>query len=294
METVEKGRAKDYLKGIGFGVLMIVLFYAVQFGVEIPTIMVSTFIRIAKAGGDVESVMATYAQDIQSPEFLTIIMAIVTAATALVFGIWYKLLYARKFMQNGFARTKKYVLTGKNILVFFLLGVISYFVSLVISSVIALVSPDSIEQFAEMMGRVTGGSKLVTFAFTVILAPIGEECLFRGILQKQLMKWLPVLPALILQSLFFGIFHLNIVQGLYVLALGFVAGYAAYRCKSVLPAIFIHFVNNGISMIISNLPVTVLNNYLLWIVAPIVPLVLLVLVVKFMPGKLMEVPKEEE
>lgn len=291
METKKRGRAVDYLKGIGFGILMIFLFYVVQFAVMFVVIVVNIVLGMSQMSGDMQAVMASYMDEVQSPEFLTMATAFMTAATTLVFGLWYKLQYGRKFMKNHFDGFKERVLTGKNILVFFLLGVACYYIELDISSLIALVSPDAMESFQELMADVTGGSPLVSLIFVVILAPIGEECLFRGLVQRKFLKWMPVVPALILQAVIFGVFHLNIVQGIYVLILGLAAGYVAYRCNSVLPAIFIHFVNNGWSMLMGYLPESILNIDILWILMPIVPIALLVLVVKFMPGSLMEGPK---
>lgn len=142
--------------------------------------------------------------------------------------------------------------------------------------------------FEMLKENATGGSTLLSIFFVVILAPIGEECLYRGLIQKKIMKWLPVVPAIILQALFFGISHLNIVQGIYATVFGIAAGYVAYRYKSILPTIFIYAVNNATALLVGYLQKSAPQLNILWIVMPFILLAVLVLVIKFMPGKLME------
>lgn len=290
METTRKGKISDYLKAAGLGLLFILLFYVIQVIVMAGVMFIKIFLDIAQAGGDASTVMTSLMEDAQSPEFLTYASAVMTVATTLVFGIWYKLQYGRKFMQTKFQDFKKHVLTRKNIVVFFLTGLSCYFIELGISSIIALISPNIMESYLENMGTIMSGNPLIVFLFVGLLAPIGEECLFRGLLLRKYLQWLPVVPALIVQAVIFGIFHMNIVQGLYVLIIGLAAGYTAYRCKSVLPAIFIHFVNNTMPSILNLMPESVTNNNILWVLVPIFVIALLVIVIKYMPGKWMGMP----
>lgn len=281
-----------YFKGIGFGILMLILFYAIQFIVMFAMVIVKLIPMIANAGGDTQALMDNYMKSVQEPEFLTLATAVATGATALVFGLWYKLKYAKKSMESYFTNLKQNIMTKKNFLFFVMAGICSYWFMLVISITVSIVSPSAWDMYRDMMGAATGGNPFFTFIFVVLLAPIGEECAFRGILQKKFMKWMPVVPAIIMQAVFFGIFHMNLVQGIGVLGLGIVAGYATYRCNSVLPAIFLHFVNNGFSTLITYLPDSIKGNDIILVLMAAVSFVLLFVVVKFMPGKLLEVQDE--
>ncbi len=291
MEATKKGKVSDYLKAAGLGILAIALFYLIQILVMMGMMFVGMFLDIIRVGGENQEASSLVSQ-MQSPEFLTSATAVMTAVTTLVFGIWYKLRYGRKFMETRFQSFRQYVLTRKNVLVFLLLGLSCYFIEIIIANVIAVVSPDVMELYLEGMEGIMGGNSVVVFFFTGLLAPIGEECLFRGLILKKYLKWLPVVPAILLQAVFFGIFHMNYVQGIYVLIIGTVAGYVAYRCKSVLPAIFIHFVNNTMPSVLRAVPESVQENYVLWTVIGVLALVLLIAVIKYMPGELMEVPEE--
>ena len=291
MEATKKGKVSDYLKAAGLGILAIALFYLIQILVMMGMMFVGMFLDIIRVGGENQEASSLVSQ-MQSPEFLTSATAVMTAVTTLVFGIWYKLRYGRKFMETRFQSFRQYVLTRKNVLVFLLLGLSCYFIEIIIANVIAVVSPDVMELYLESMEGIMGGNSVVVFFFTGLLAPIGEECLFRGLILKKYLKWLPVVPAILLQAVFFGIFHMNYVQGIYVLIIGTVAGYVAYRWKRVLPAIFIHFVNNTMPSVLRAVPESVQENYVLWTVIGVLALVLLIAVIKYMPGELMEVPEE--
>lgn len=84
------------------------------------------------------------------------------------------------------------------------------------------------------------------FIFPVIVAPIIEEVLFRGIiLQGFLTRYSPV-RAIIFSSLLFGIWHLSIPQMISGTALGIFVGWIFIRTKSLTVAIVCHSIANAL------------------------------------------------
>ncbi|CAM2977825.1 type II CAAX endopeptidase family protein [Hathewaya histolytica] len=79
-----------------------------------------------------------------------------------------------------------------------------------------------------------------------IFAPIFEEIIFRGLLFKGLLKRYDYLKAIIASSIFFAIIHGDIKQGINAFILGIILAIVYYRTNSLLPCIFLHFVNNFI------------------------------------------------
>lgn len=59
-----------------------------------------------------------------------------------------------------------------------------------------------------------------------VVSPIAEELLFRGILHNYLRQLFPVKLALLLSSAFFGLYHMNYVQGIYGFFMGCLIAYA--------------------------------------------------------------------
>lgn len=79
-----------------------------------------------------------------------------------------------------------------------------------------------------------------------VLPAIGEELLFRGVIQPQLVRWFkrPHL-AIIMTGLVFSIIHFQFEGFLPRFALGVVLGYLAWWGQSIWPAIVAHFAFNG-------------------------------------------------
>lgn len=84
---------------------------------------------------------------------------------------------------------------------------------------------------------------LIFLLFICVIAPICEEILFRWILLKPLRKFGDV-PAILLTSLFFGLYHGNLSQFFYAFAGGMIFAMVTVKSNSVLPALFIHMSNN--------------------------------------------------
>jgi membrane protease YdiL (CAAX protease family) len=81
------------------------------------------------------------------------------------------------------------------------------------------------------------------------LAGLGEEALFRGVLQPAVASWLGIVPALLLTSVLFGAAHM-ITPGYFVLAtaLGGYLGYLALATENLLAPIIAHAVYDFLAL----------------------------------------------
>lgn len=80
----------------------------------------------------------------------------------------------------------------------------------------------------------------------VILAPILEEYLFRGILFAEVKK--SPKAKIIITALSFAIYHLNLIQGINTLFIGLVLGYIYYYRRNIKEVILVHMVNNLVAV----------------------------------------------
>ena len=104
---------------------------------------------------------------------------------------------------------------------------------------------------------------LFLFLAVVIVAPIGEEIVFRGFLQKFLEDyWKDITRAVLVTSLFFAMIHFNPFWTIQIYLLGVVLGFLAWKTKSVFPSIMLHSINNGTAYILSIFDDSSLNIYL--------------------------------
>jgi membrane protease YdiL (CAAX protease family) len=91
-----------------------------------------------------------------------------------------------------------------------------------------------------------GGSIAFAIIYTVLIAPICEEIIFRGlvlsIFDGKVPKWLGVL----ISALAFAFIHLpSPIAFIYTLTLGIMLGTVRYRTKSLVPCVLAHIIFNA-------------------------------------------------
>ncbi len=118
-------------------------------------------------------------------------------------------------------------------------------VSIALNIVIALTNMAGKDTaFVEVSDTITSNPLIVTIICAGILIPIVEEILFRGLIFNRIKHQYNFLAGLLISSLLFGIYHGNIVQGIYATLLGIFLGFAYHKTKSILIPVFIHMGGN--------------------------------------------------
>lgn len=84
-----------------------------------------------------------------------------------------------------------------------------------------------------------------------LLIPLTEELLFRGLCFLRLRERLPFWPAAFLSALLFGMYHGNMLQGLYAFCLGVAMAYVYERYHSLMAAYVFHAAANILSVLIT-------------------------------------------
>ena len=108
-----------------------------------------------------------------------------------------------------------------------------------------LVVPDIYAEYAESMKLSGMEDNLFGIIAAILLAPIGEELLCRGVIMEYFRRsfgkfWI----ANLVQAVLFGLMHLNLVQGVYAFAGGLVLGYVAKESGTVIASMILHFTMN--------------------------------------------------
>ena len=88
----------------------------------------------------------------------------------------------------------------------------------------------------------------VNFACGIILygviSPVVEEIIFRGILFNRMKRIFPVKLSMVVSAVLFGLFHANLVQGLYGFLMGLLIVYFYEKYKNFLAPLILHVVAN--------------------------------------------------
>lgn len=254
VEQVQNQPKKKIWKGILFSVLAMVAAFAVQIIVGIPAAAILMVQCTAQAGGDANAAMELYMEAAEGTDFMTNLLVASTAVYGIVVLLWYKLAYVKKYTAEKREAFKENVLKGKVLISLVIAAVGCYCFDILVATVVSIISPEALESFNSLMDSALGGDELMAFLAVVILAPIAEELLFRGIIFRMLVKHWSEIAAIIVSALLFGIYHMNLMQAIYVLPVGLLLGYTAYKCKSVLPCILIHMINNFMPYVLGVLP----------------------------------------
>ncbi len=109
---------------------------------------------------------------------------------------------------------------------------------------------DRAEQLTEFMTQFSStGEFALAFVVIAILPAIGEEFVFRGMLQQQLFKaTLNIHVAIWTSAILFSAFHLQFFGFVPRMLLGALFGYLYYWSGNLWMPMFAHFVNNGFSV----------------------------------------------
>ena len=84
---------------------------------------------------------------------------------------------------------------------------------------------------------------LLQFLYIVILAPLIEEILYRGVILGSLAKYGQG-TAILVSAVCFGLMHGNIPQAVSAFGTGLIYAVIAINCGSIYPSLMIHMINN--------------------------------------------------
>jgi sodium transport system permease protein len=88
----------------------------------------------------------------------------------------------------------------------------------------------------------------------VLMPAICEELAFRGFILKGLQARLAPWPAILVSSVLFALYHMNVFQVVPAFVLGVVLGLLAVKSGSVVPSVLFHLLHNGMLIGVAILP----------------------------------------
>lgn len=220
-----------------------------------------------------------FANSMSSGDVIIIITAIATASTLLVGALWYR---SHKPVTDF---KLKEAVNVKLIAAMACLGLsLQFLISMCLNAVYPILPEDLTNQYSELMESLLGGNIWLSLFVTVILAPLAEEFLFRGVTLKKAQKIMPFMAANALQALLFGIYHMNLIQGVYAFVLGIILGFTAEYFHSIWASILLHAFVNGSAEVLSSLPAAITETYVGVICIAVVGVALLFVAAKLYPA----------
>ena len=106
--------------------------------------------------------------------------------------------------------------------------------------------------YQESMTRITEGKSLFMMIFWMgIVAPAAEEMIFRWLIYLRLRDWMKLPVAAVISGVVFGIYHGNIVQGIYASILGTAFAWILEMSGNIYSSMLLHMGANIWSLVIT-------------------------------------------
>lgn len=242
---------KNVMKKIGWFVvslLPIMLFFVIQMGCAAVVILLLMVMHIMKEGTEGlsgaalnEIIMAQYMENIVP------VLIVSQLAAVLVFGLWYYFVWGKKKRPEGTEKP-----TAVKIMFIVLLGVAAQFAISGLLTLVQIFAPEALRKYEELM-EMAGITEVTVLSLisTVILAPLSEELVCRGVIFRLAGKISPQFwVANIVQALAFGILHGNLIQGAYALVLGLLLGLVYRQFQNIWFCMLLHASMNFSSVLV--------------------------------------------
>jgi len=198
--------------------------------------------------------LAGQINEMMSPNVLYLISVAAAVICGVIFYFWYR--HETRGLQKGALSS---VFHSKTILQFLLLGISCQLFFSGIMNLLQPLLPKLFDSYGDMMEGLLGSNLLLVLLYTILIAPVSEELIFRGVILHRAGKVLPFIGANLLQALFFGIYHGNIIQGIYATAMGFLLGLIYRKYNTIIASIFLHMIINASIFVVMLFPLNTIS-----------------------------------
>lgn len=239
------------MKKIGYfikSLFPVVMVFILQIVAAIPT-TVYFMLKSSGDGGDLLSGLTGLTDNLKYIQTLNIVYAILAL---IVFGLWYHRVFVKPFRDRPKKQPGGY--SFHTIVSIICLGIGLQYVTTLLTDALGVLSPEMISNYNEQMSsQGYDDLSVMLLVYSILLAPIVEELVFRGLIFRFARHAMPFWFANILQAALFGFVHLNLVQGIYAFAMGLFLGWVCHRGRGIKYSIPVHIVFNIIGCLFSGL-----------------------------------------
>ena len=246
---------KDKGKALAWTALYIGAFFGLMFSMIF--VMGVAIVQVAMAGGIFgnEQAMIEYMQKvqdiIQDGGNLMLLNGVMQIPPLAGFGLWY---YFRE-KQYPFRPDYRRVFSAGNVWTIVGLGVFGQLAINLLMALIHIVLPGIFEKYSELIENFNLDNlpPLVMLFMVCLLGPLMEEVVFRGMIYGKLRRAFSFWPAALISAVVFGVFHMNLVQGIYATLFGVILAYIYEKTQTIWGNVLLHCVFNASSYLLEGL-----------------------------------------
>lgn len=251
---------KNFWKSIGKAALYFLVYFLMQAAVSgVYSMVVTTKLTMEMMGADASldmELLTAKVMDAVMPQAMTLTL-ISSILTLLILGLVF-LIRKKNFLEETSIRSMPVsgivpvalAAVGFNIVVLELLQIIPF--------------PESwIESYQQNSSMIGAGNVAIAWVATVIVAPVLEEIVFRGLIYTRLKQGMTAIAAAVIASLLFALAHGTIIWGIYTFLLSMILIWTFERFQSLTANICFHFFFNLTGMILSS--IEEMSNVVEWV-----------------------------
>lgn len=128
-----------------------------------------------------------------------------------------------------------------------LLGI---FASMGMSKAVTILPIDNIlGSYEQVEGSFSSNPLILQITALVVIGPVTEEIIFRGLVYKRIKRYTDSVKGACISAAIFGIYHFNLVQGIYGFMLGILLVYVYEKYKTIAAPVIMHLSANLAALI---------------------------------------------
>lgn len=195
-----------------------------------------------------QGVLAKLIQYIQQGNPLMILNFVQELITLACFGLWY---YFRE-KKYQYRPDYKKAFGIKNVLSIAGIAFLGQYAFNLLMILVYFVMPGIFAQYVDLMKNLEiNAANPVLMIFCVgIFGPLVEEVLFRGMVFGKLRRVFSFWPAALISGAIFGLYHMNLVQGIYAGVFGIILAYVFEKTETIWGCYLLHALFNLSSYVI--------------------------------------------
>lgn len=229
------------LKSTGFALLYLVIPIAMQFAIGIMlAVQMGTFYFLT--GADGES-LEQIEKEFTGSQYNLILVALINFIYIVGFGLWYYFIRTRRDVSSVPYRR---ILSAKSLLLTLGLALCGQFLCNIIMVLFSVAFPATFEEYVKL-AETLDINVLPAWAMLFIVgiwSPLAEELIFRAMIFRTLRKGFSFGVSAVVSGVLFGVYHMNVVQGVYAALLGVLLAYTYERTNSLLGCYLLHLMFN--------------------------------------------------
>ena len=243
---------------LGKALLYLLAFLGLQLLVAVVLMIVLIVPKLGSAG-DPEQMTKLFTETLLSNYQLILVL---TYCVEVLFFLGFFALRKKNLPEETSVRP----LTAPGYGLALLLGLLSCVALTILLSFLPL--PQGItEDYSDSIGTLLTGPVWLQLINVIVLGPLVEELVFRGLIHSRLRKAVSFWPAALISAALFGLALLNAIQSVYTFILGILLAFLFEKSGSLLGSLICHMAFNGTSFLFGFLPEMPVPVYLLMALA---------------------------